>query len=917
MGNEQTALSFGKGITNVPSDAICDDNALEECMGMVYDDGEHRVIQKPVDDGSVTGTLVFMHSGRRITTSEGKVWYGSTEICPYTGSLSISAIGNTLVMSHDGGVKYAKWNGTEYVFVGGLPDIMFRPFLVPYTETIQRIVYPLNIGGDFYGINRELKYINNDGTVDGPKPIGPWEECYNAVKYSLNGDVDKNKTFQDYITGAIEDYINTIKKDYNAFIYPFWVRFALELYDGSITKHSAPILVFPSVRAGISMVQTKSDGSTPTAEEDATTMYDWFKVTSNLALLHFKLVCSNIEGYEDVVKGVKIYISKEVRTEKTNDDKWNFYSPIDSTTGRLYSDYVMNMDSLASIYDSKRTDHKPSSDQDTESRRGFYRSFIYAPQKTDDEIMKELIDTSVFYELCDVPYSQLVSDANYGNLNHSYFAEDLMTDNALVNLETLTQMPHDDYFSHTINTKGKLFAYNSRINMFAFERKAFTGFRYFMSENTNSTEFIIVVSISTESGTLTIKDQFTADVIMGYYFYYPDPRANKVDIYINKGTSQSPNWKLLKTMALKEHPYLNGAYAFETLPYDTGSVWQGMFGEHAYTFYPDNFYLYTSEPSASPTTIVAHDTEDMYNTILTTEVNNPFVSYAEGSNRVGDSRILGLATQTVALSSGTPFGSQPLIVFTENGLWAMSVSKTGLYDNINPMPREVCNNTDSITPVDGAVFFSSEKGLMVTAGSAAKCVSEQLSGKSAASFATFLKTAVIAYDYRDSLLWIFNRTSTVCWIYNIKSGTFAHYDFGTGNVVTNVVNDYPDYLLQIGSSIYSLLRRPNINDDGVTVNSVFTANTYSGQIITRPMKFDNALALKSIRQIMTVKQMEGSMTYRLFASNDLQSWVELSSLRGMPWKYYKLRFDFSRLKATDRFGGAVIVTQERRTNKLR
>ena len=218
MGNEQTALSFGKGITNVPSDAICDDNALEECMGMVYDDGEHRVIQKPVDDGSVTGTLVFMHSGRRITTSEGKVWYGSTEICPYTGSLSISAIGNTLVMSHDGGVKYAKWNGTEYVFVGGLPDIMFRPFLVPYTETIQRIVYPLNIGGDFYGINRELKYINNDGTVDGPKPIGPWEECYNAVKYSLNGDVDKNKTFQDYITGAIEDYINTIKKDYNAFI---------------------------------------------------------------------------------------------------------------------------------------------------------------------------------------------------------------------------------------------------------------------------------------------------------------------------------------------------------------------------------------------------------------------------------------------------------------------------------------------------------------------------------------------------------------------------------------------------------------------------------------------------------------------------------------------------------------------------
>jgi hypothetical protein len=63
--------------------------------------------------------------------------------------------------------------------------------------------------------------------------------------------------------------------------------------------------------------------------------------------------------------------------------------------------------------------------------------------------------------------------------------------------------------------------------------------------------------------------------------------------------------------------------------------------------------------------------------------------------------------------------------------------------------------------------------------------------------------------------------------------------------------------------------------------------------------------------------MEGSMTLRIFASNNLNDWAELHSLRGLPWKYYRFRYDMSDMKATDRFGGSVLITQERRTNKLR
>ena len=107
---------------------------------------------------------------------------------------------------------------------------------------------------------------------------------------------------------------------------------------------------------------------------------------------------------------------------------------------------------------------------------------------------------------------------------------------------------------------------------------------------------------------------------------------------------------------------------------------------------------------------------------------------------------------------------------------------------------------------------------------------------------------------------------------------------------------------------YSFIDRTNINLDNTND---------SGLMITRPMKLENGLALKSLMQIMHIKEIQGSMTLRIFASNNFNNWVELHSLRGTPWKYYRFRYDFTNLKATDRFSGTMLITQERRTDKLR
>lgn len=58
---ERKVLSFGKGMTNVPSDMMSEDNELERCDGFIYRDGEMKPIQKPVKIGQTSCTIMYVH----------------------------------------------------------------------------------------------------------------------------------------------------------------------------------------------------------------------------------------------------------------------------------------------------------------------------------------------------------------------------------------------------------------------------------------------------------------------------------------------------------------------------------------------------------------------------------------------------------------------------------------------------------------------------------------------------------------------------------------------------------------------------------------------------------------------------------------------------------------------------------------
>ncbi len=185
---------------------------------------------------------------------------------------------------------------------------------------------------------------------------------------------------------------------------------------------------------------------------------------------------------------------------------------------------------------------------------------------------------------------------------------------------------------------------------------------------------------------------------------------------------------------------------------------------------------------------------------------------------VGSGEIIGLSTATTALSQGQ-FGQFPLYVFCTDGIYVMEQGSGGAYVNTKPLSREVCNNANSITQIDGAVVFSTAKGLMVISGGKVEPFAHHLIGRiyyrptdefaqgwykraisheqlvelydavSSVDFLKYLsdKATRISYIYDKGKLMVYNPTFVYCYFIDIQSGRASKLNRQV--LFTN--NDYP------------------------------------------------------------------------------------------------------------------------------
>ena len=921
---ERKTLSFNKGMTNVPSDLLSDDSELLESDGFIFKDGEMKPIQKPVKIKVLDGknddrlgpdnTIMYVHKMADYKCIITKLEHTESIICykmngdqidinsgqsfSIGAPLDIKSVGNTLVCATENGIHYLLYKGGKYVDLGTeLP----KPKVEFYTDgtvdnwqkdqdDLKKDSFMCNIKSfvdennryayyePFIGGNVEAYELHSTGL--GADPDYYLTELYIAHTVKQ----DKETDFKNAVVGHVEQMINWVK-DKNKFAFPFFVRFALKMFDGSYTRISNPIICYPSIIRNCKFVQMYKGNKSYYKEEDGVNGSGMYMYHIAYSGLFFKASIENKENWSDIIKEIVVFATDDVKSFELNGD-WKFKDPMDVNKTVFYNGGGTYHENVLDFrhYNYRGDGYHPLASE-----------WIMPVFKTEDKIIKELLNKTQFYKLFSLDMNSKYLDGEWHDSsakNESASDVNIIEDDVVSNLTEQEQLKVDDYYGWTKLVADKLFVYNSRINTIGLKRYPFKGFNFFTENKTpgyySYEYFVHIVTTDIDTWVKSDKNDNVDPIVFSGWLYYPDPNAKEMLIRRVDGTGTF-GWRV----SLSQHKMLNGAYSFANLPHSSKNISISSINV------PD----------------VTGGYEDLNSQIFTSVVNNPFVFEASGDNTVGTGKILGIIANTEAVSQGQ-FGQYPLMVFTDEGIYGMSVNSEGLYSASYPISREVSNESSPLVPTDRLVFFTSKKGLMAASGGSVACMSEQLKGRtsngaditSEGRFLDFIKDCMIAYDYRDSLLRIYNKSKSYQYIYNMVDKTFS--------VVSNdvfvkaVVNDYPDNLIQdTEGNVYTLTGKPDVFDDD---------RLYSGEIITRPLKLGGSMILKSIRDIKHLcDTINGTLQLEIFGSNDCREWTQLTSTGGKPYKYYTFKYIFNNFLAGDSFAGSVVEIQRRREDKMR
>lgn len=897
-----------KGICKAPSDLTCDDEQLKECEGMVMLNGELVPLQRPAQETNINldgGLLLYVHAFASKTffiykketevevedetVTRYELYYTQSggsrnEIGVFTDIVSVNSIGRTLIVQTSLGMHYflCKDIGDTWQYTRLGNDVP-EPHLECRMEAIGSSEGHERTEDSYFsyevGIPTIYKWVSAAGCNNGGNDGGP-------IRIA-----DQN-TFNDLVWGVYSYNKNEIKKQ-GRFCNPFFIRVAVELYDGTYAKASAPMLMLPFTGENTVVVPKTESG--------------WHLAFITAYAQLFLKQTTSYTGWEDIVSNVCIFISRELDLYDTTKDAVvkeignnKFFQGIraakegDGGESAFHSvggdrEEREGGEGGEEVLCNGDINFRAYADRDLTHWVNIGPYSLMPPSYITTQIPKE----SNFY---------LVANLGLESMNNFKEFTEVWIPDSLSTLETRTRLEGGDFYAHTHVTPRYVTTLNRRMIMADIDRDFFDGFTNFMpytlryenpAVSPTTQQYTAVVTIETDSGERRIvkswesKDIITANTA---WFYYPDPRAKRLTLY-NYGT------KVLDEVRLKEHEGLHGAYYYgENMPDGTEIV-----PRNQSDIYP-------------PSVDENNDKEYIGDYLMVSEVDNPYTFNASGYVRVGSGKILGIAGLTTALTNDA-YKVSTIICFTTQGIWALLTNNEGVIVNVPPpFSREVCSNPESITMIDNSVVFVSSRGLFLVTDRGCECISTQMNGTDRQEFIDFLQTCRIAYDYKRNLLIMYQENEANVWVYNLNSKTFSTSEsFLHDYHILTSAGQYPDVYMQggsegAGSYVYSLMNTPERDDD---------ANVYVGSIESRPMKLDGSLYLKSLRRVRSLKLFNNNAiaTLTLYGSNDLKHWSELHSLNGKGYRFFKYRYEFTGLKATDSYSGLVLDTQVRYTDR--
>lgn len=878
------------GYSANPSDYECADGDLATSIGVIPENGALKPILPPsevlqLENGA---SVMYIHEtanikhyiifkNNAISWWDGIDGHEQVSLRTFKEIYQINAIGNTLLVLSEDGMHYFLWKGYDdgYLYLGTkIPEC------------------PLSFGlqGEMT-VTDEFELAFDDIAYETDKNI--WNGMTTATDPFCKEFTDNNKRqITDQVLGKVNKFIAENSTGKGKFLFPFFVRYAYRLYDGTLTMHSAPILMIASSdcapNVGIFRVfSTHAEHSANRCKAKV------IGVTHGIdyAVIHNSRL-EMIKNWRDIVRSVDVFVSKPIYTYNQNGQCTQFVRTVENDCYSVCKFVSQNAPTSTYPMRYQRHDVNYMYQLYTNNFQTIYGYRLMIPRRSIDDVKEDIRSTSQFYLLESIPVEQLTTTRTKLVVEEDYLQ-------SLVTREVMT----DDYDSHDKLLPNYSFVYNSRLNLanirkelyYLYNIGAMIPYTNGYVANWNGMPPTQMDGTMGASVYFYIKQDGRDIVVSGesysvsfysppfLFLFYPNINAYKAVIVTHYGFPQ------YYEVMLEQHKFLNGAFYF--------AGWENP---------PTGLSDY---PTASPR---EQRIIDLPNKIYTSEINNPFHFPVLGINTIGTGTILGISSAVKALSEGQ-FGQFPLYAFTTEGVWALEVSATGTYSAKQPITRDVVINPESITQIDTAVLFATDRGIMHISGSATQCLSDSLNAEDLFSIADlpkanalidifngkagenekatlsditllpfndFLRECRMVYDYTNQHIIVYNPTVRYAYVFSLKSKLWGMM---LSDIVNNV-NSYPEALAMAdGNRLVDF--------------STSSAETITALVVTRPFKMEEPDVFKTIDTIIQRGYFKpGHVAQVLYGSNDLFNWHTVWSstdkymrgFRGTPYKAFRI-----------------------------
>lgn len=894
-----------EGYTEVPSDYECPDGDLAMAQGVLPDEGTLQPILPATDLAILPAgyKIVFIHATSQMKhyivhrPSTGAFYWMDKSIIDDAQSYPVTITTSDL---H----QISSFTSIDYNSINAVGNVL----MVMDADGIHYFLWDGSLYKDLGNHIPELPIsFGLNATIVRTEEL---DRDFSAADIRFIAEMrdgvlteEHRKVVSEEILGSVNKFIQDKVVKEGKFIYPFLVRYAYRLYDQTLTMHSAPILMVCSSDAvplvPITRYSYGGDGDLEHLN------YIRYYVAAAVQTLVYKVDASGygvLSDWKDIVSSVDIFVSaplynydqnglieRFIIKEYNGNNAWEIgYNPwcvSEYNGGNVFqkNDIIPWYTTLYDI---------PSGS-------------VTVPRFSDTKIKNAILSAHDFYLISSIKIDDLSSSLTDVPIREG----DL---EALVAREAMT----DDYDSHDTLVPAYSHVYNSRLNIANLSKTLFDGFApsvLMPISNVSPANWKAWVFIRQDNKEIVVEspESALAAANIPYYLYYPNKNAYKMVLF-NGGD--------YKQYDLEQHDFLNGAVFFN------GWSESGTF------------------------TVVPHPTADktiyLPNVMYTSEVNNPFEFPSSGINTVGIGEIHGIASAVRPLSEGQ-FGEYPLYAFTTEGVWALEFRSDGVFVARQPVTRDVVIKPGvSITSIDTAVLFATERGIMLLQGSNTKCISEELEAEhpfnlieikngvavypgaaaltdiaqvnsdaiTLPNIKEFVKDCRMLYDYKNQRIIVYTPSDRCVLVYNLKTGKWGMM---AGTIVDGI-NSYPEALAMTQSGSGSNFVLTDFSD-------LDTSATMKGLLVTRPLKLDYPNDLKTIRNIIQRgKFIKGHVKQVLWGSRDLINWHLIGSsvdhylhnITGTPYKYFRLGLPIDMVEGENLYG-CTVEYELKETNRLR